>query len=244
MNILLNGANGKMSGEVIKANNTHKIVCGFDVNESLDKQFPIYNDINKIKEKIDMIIDFSKPQATLSILNYALKNKTPIVIATTGFSKEEEKIIENYAKKIPIFKSANMSLSVNLMAKLANEMASKLKDTDIEIIETHHNRKIDAPSGTAILLADSINKAFDNQKEYNFNRLNQKKARDKNEIGFSSIRGGNIAGEHTVIFFSDNESLEITHKAYNRQIFAEGALKAAEFLIQQKPGLYDMNNLL
>lgn len=247
MNILLNGANGRMGNEIIaavKKQNNVKIACGFDQTESKVGEFPIYNNIEDIKEKVDVIIDFSVPRATFEILKYAKNNKIPTVIATTGFNEEELKKIEELAKEIPIFKSSNMSLEINLMANLVQKVAEVLKESDIEIIEAHHNKKIDSPSGTAILLADAINKVFNGEKEYNFDRMQKREKRDKKEIGFSAIRGGNIVGEHTVQFFSENETLEITHKSYSRQVFAEGALKAAEFIINQEIGSYDMKDLV
>ena len=137
-----------------------------------------------------------------------------------------------------------MSLDINLMSNLVQKIASVLEDSDIEIIETHHNRKVDSPSGTAILLADAINKVFNDEKSYNFERMSKREKRSKDEIGFSSVRGGNIVGEHTVKFFGENETLEITHTAYSRQVFADGALKAAKFIVTQKSGLYDMSNLV
>lgn len=232
-----------MGKEVITAiNNQSKkfqIVCGFDKDEN-NIGFPVYNDIEKINEKVDIIIDFSVPVATFEILKYARKNKIPIVIATTGFSKDELEQIEEYSKEIPIFRSSNMSLDINLMANLVQKIAEVLTDCDIEIIETHHNRKVDSPSGTAILLADAINEVLENKKEYTFDRMQKREKRNKNEIGFSSIRGGNIVGEHTVAFFGESETLEITHKAYSRQVFAEGALKAAEFIVDKKNGLYNV----
>ena len=237
---------GRMGNEVIKAveeNDIFNIICGVDRDEREGK-FPIYSNIEDIKEKIDVIIDFTVPVAYFKILEYEKKKKIPIVIATTGFSKEELKQIEEYSKDIPIFISSNMSLDVNLMANIVQKVAEVLKDTDIEIIETHHNRKIDSPSGTSIILADAINEVFEGEKKYNFERMQKRGKRDKSEIGFSSIRGGNIVGEHTVAFFGENETFEITHKAYSRQVFAEGALKAAEFLIKQENGLYNMKDLV
>ncbi len=247
MNILLNGANGRMGKEIINLLSQEeniKIVCGFDRNENECEKFPIYNNIEDIKEKIDVIIDFSVPEATFEILKYATKNKTPIVIATTGFNEEELKRIESISKEIPIFKSSNMSLEINLMTNLVQKIAKILRESDIEIIETHHNKKIDSPSGTAILLADAINEVFNGEKEYNFDRMSKREKRDKKEIGFSSIRGGNIVGEHTVKFFGDNEVLEIKHTSYSRQVFAEGALNAAKFVVMQKNGMYDMKDLV
>lgn len=247
MNILLNGANGRMGKEIINLlsqEENMKIVCGFDRKENECEKFPIYNNIEDIKEKIDVIIDFSVPEATFEILKYATKNKTPIVIATTGFNEEELKRIESISKEIPIFKSSNMSLEINLMTNLVQKIAKILKESDIEIIETHHNKKIDSPSGTAILLADAINEVFDGEKEYNFDRMSKRKKREKKEIGFSSIRGGNIVGEHSVKFFGENEVLEIKHTSYSRQVFAEGALNAAKFVVMQKNGMYDMKDLV
>ena len=235
-----------MGGEIIKAiqgKDKFEIVCGID-KEASNQEFLIYNNVKDIKEEIDVIIDFSIPVATMNILEYAKENKIPIVIATTGLSKENIEKIEEYSKEIPIFRSSNMSLNINLMANILQKVAEVLKENDIEIIETHHNRKIDSPSGTAILLADAINKVFEGEKEYNFERMQKREKRNKKEIGFSSIRGGNIVGEHKVVFFGENESLEITHKAYSRQVFAEGALKAAEFIVKQSEGLYDMSNLV
>ena len=247
MNILLNGASGRMGIEVATCARNQpdlKIVCGFDREERQEGEFPIYNKIEDIKEKIDVIIDFSVPVATFEILKYAKNNKIPIVIATTGFNEEELKKIEELAKEIPIFKSSNMSLEINLMSTLVQKVAEVLKESDIEIIETHHNRKIDSPSGTAILLANAINEVFNGEKEYNFDRMSKREKRNKKEIGFSSIRGGNIVGEHTVQFFGENETLEITHKSYSRQVFAEGAIRAAKFIVNQQIGLYDMKDLV
>lgn len=235
---------GKEIIEAVKKQKEIKIVCGFDLKENKENDFPIYSDLENIKEKVDVIIDFSVPVATFRILEYAKKNKIPIVIATTGFSEEQLKQIEEISKEIPIFRSANMSLEINLMANILQRIAKVLKESDIEILETHHNQKIDAPSGTAILLADAINQVFDGKKEYDFSRMQKREKRSKNEIGFSSIRGGNVVGEHTVQFFGENETLEITHKSYSRQVFAEGALKAASFLIKQPIGLYNMEDLV
>lgn len=247
INVLLNGANGKMGSEVIEAIGRvedFKIVCGFDREETNQNGFPVYNSIDKISEKVDVIIDFSVPVATFEILKYAKKNKTPIVIATTGFSKEELEEIKEISTEIPVFRSSNMSLDINLMASLIQKVAEVLTDADIEIVETHHNRKVDSPSGTAILLADAINEVLTEKKGYTFDRMQKREKRNQNEIGFSSIRGGNIVGEHSVKFFGESETLEITHTAYSRQVFAEGAVNAAKFIVTKEPGLYDMKSLV
>lgn len=247
MKVLLNGADGRMGKEtveVIDTDNDIEIVCGYSKLENKTGKFPIYSKIEDIKEEVDVIIDFSVPEATFEILKYAKRTKTPIVIATTGFNEEELKEIKEISKEIPVFKSPNMSLEVNLMSNIVKKVAEVLRNSDIEIVETHHNNKIDSPSGTAILLADAINEVFNGEKEYNFNRMNEREKRDKKEIGFSSIRGGNIVGEHSVKFFGENETFEITHKSYSRRVFAEGAVEAAKYIVGCKSGLYDMKELI
>lgn len=205
---------------------------------------PVYDDISKIKEIPDVIVDFSHVHATLEILKFADDKHIPIVIATTGFNSEQEKILEDYSKRLPVFRSANMSFDINLMCKLLASLAPLLAGSDIEITETHHRNKVDSPSGTAILLANSINEALGGKMKYVYNRHDLSKKREDNEIGFSSIRGGNIVGEHTVQFFSPYETFEIKHTSYSRSVFAEGALKAAIFMIGKPNGLYSMNDLM
>lgn len=247
INILLNGCNGRMGKEVIKQTSEYpnmNISCGFDINDDDLNTFPIYKKIEDIKKYVDVIIDFSAPISTLNILEFALKKKIPIVIATTGFSEEEKEKIKKASKIIPIFQSANMSFYINLMAQILEKITPLFKDTDIEIIETHHNNKKDAPSGTALFLADSINKSLNNTMTYTFDRHSQNEKRNKNEIGFSCIRGGNIVGTHTVKFFGLDETFEITHTSYSRSVFADGALKAAEFLVTKSVGYYNMNDLI
>jgi len=161
-----------------------------------------------------------------------------------GFTDEELNIIAEYSKYIPIFKAANMSYDINLMAKTAANLAKTLDDVDIEIVETHHNRKIDSPSGTAIFLADKINEALGGKMEYVFDKHSKHEKRNKNQIGFSSIRGGNIVGEHSILFFSENETFEIKHTCYSRSVFAAGAIKAAKWLIDKPNGLYSMDNMI
>jgi len=247
INVLINGINGKMGQEVltqVKSNSDFTCICGTDVKTGEIQGIKAYSNPDEISEKIDVIIDFSIPKATLNILKYANKNHVPTVIATTGFSDDDLKIIENYSKTLPIFKSANMSYEINLMADLVANLATKLKNSDIEIVDTHHNRKIDSPSGTALILADSINKALDNSMDYEYNRHSKREKRSKNEIGIHSIRGGTEVGKHTVYFFGDNESFEITHTVNSRSIFAKGALKAAKFIINKPNGLYNMKDLI
>ncbi len=160
-----------------------------------------------------------------------------------GFSDDDINKIKEYSEEFPIFRSSNMSYEINLMAKLVSELAKKLSDSDIEIVETHHNRKIDSPSGTALILADSINEALNKEMHYEYDRHSKREKRDKKEIGIHSIRGGNEAGKHSVIFFGNNESLEITHNVNSRAVFASGAIKAAQFIIHKDTGLYNMNDI-
>lgn len=244
--VLINGINGRMGQEVLKAVNNSsdfEICCGVDKVSSITS-FPIYNNIDSIADKPDVIIDFSIPEATMNILDYAKTNCLPIVIATTGFSDEQLKLINTYSKSIPVFRSGNMSYEINVMADIVAKLAKLLKNSDIEIIETHHKNKIDSPSGTALILADSINEALDNQMNYQYNRHAVKQKRPEKEIGIHSIRGGTEVGKHTVMFLGQNESFELTHTVTSRSIFAEGALKAAKFLIDKKNGLYNMKDLI
>lgn len=246
--VLINGCNGKMGQEVAKIVNVDNdcvLLGGVDKENTGEYTFPVYTNYEDIKETPDIIIDFSVPVATMNILKYAKREHIPVVIATTGFTEEQNAEIKEFAKEIPIFKSANMSFDINLMCRIVSNLAQILKGNDIEIVETHHNRKIDSPSGTAMLLADSINKALDNSMSYEFDRHSKHEKRSKNEIGISSIRGGNIVGEHSVIFFSENESFEIKHTSYSRSVFADGAVKAAKFMVESKfeNGMYDMNDI-
>lgn len=244
--VLINGCNGKMGQEVAKEIlrvQDIEVLCGVDRVDTGDNSFPVFTNTNDINLIPDVIIDFSVPEATFKILEFAKKHKIPTVIATTGLSKEQISKIEDLSKEFPIFRSANMSYEINLMAKLVAELAQKLNDSDIEIVETHHNRKIDSPSGTALILADSINNALDNQMTYEYDRHSKREKRSKKEIGIHSIRGGNEAGKHSVIFFGDNESLEITHNVISRAVFANGAVKAAKFIVHKESGIYNMNDI-
>ena len=246
LEVMVNGCSGKMGQivcDLVEQNENLVLKCGFDKNVTGEFAFPVFDKIEDIAEKPDVIIDFSVPVATFNILKYAVQNHVPIVIATTGFTVDEEKMIEEYSKQIPIFKSANMSYDIMIMKKLVQWLAPLLKDTDIEITETHHNRKIDSPSGTAQMLADTINSSLGNNIHCEYNRHDKREKRDRNEIGMNSIRGGNIVGEHVVQFFGEFETFELKHTSYSRNVFAEGALKAAKFLVKQQNGLYNMEDI-
>lgn len=247
INLLINGASGKMGqvvAEQVAKKENCQVLCGIDANPISNSPFPIYTSTQEILQIPDVIIDFSLPVATLSILEYANSHHIPIVIATTGFSEEQLSCIQNYSKTLPIFKAANMSFEVNLMADLVAKLSTQLKNSDIEIVETHHHNKVDAPSGTALFLADSINQAQNNTMDYEYNRHSKREKRKASEIGIHSIRGGTEVGKHTVYFFGDNESFEITHTVNSRSIFANGAIQAAEYIIGKDNGLYDMKDMI
>lgn len=241
INILINGCNGNM-GKVVKQyiDKTPDISVKYEIDINTTMSF---ESLNKISDKPDVIIDFSTPKGSFMALDYAVCHLVPIVIATTSFDDEQKEKILEYSEAIPIFKASNMSYVIHLMSKISGNISPLLNNMDVEIIEKHHNKKKDAPSGTALLLANSINIANKNKYNYIYDRHSEKNCRAKNEIGFSSIRGGNVVGEHSVIFLGENESIEIKHTAYSREIFAEGAVRAAKFLVNQKNGLYGMDDL-
>ena len=240
INILLNGSNGNM-GKALTSYIKNSTL--FNLQYAIDKQNSYL--LNEILNKPDVIIDFSTPKSTFICLNYAVENLVPIVIATTGFSLEDENRIKEFSEAIPIFKSSNLSYGINIISNIATLIAQKYDNVDIEILEKHHRNKIDAPSGTALMIADNIIKSTNKNYKYIFDKNHVSGIPKKyNEIGFSSIRGGNLVGEHTVMFFSGDETIEITHKACSRNIYIEGALKAAKFIINKKNGLFNMNDLI
>ncbi len=247
-NIILCGANGKM-GKVIENcvqnRDDLRIVCGIDLNDKVYSNFPIFKKPNEYKESADVIIDFSHPSGLSDLLDYAVKNKLPLVAATTGYSNEQITQIKKAAEKIPVFFTFNMSLGVNLLVDLAKKATAVLgSQFDIEIIEKHHNQKIDAPSGTAIMLANAINQVANDKYKYEYDRHSKRQKRDNNEIGIHAVRGGTIVGEHEVIFAGRDEIVTLTHTAMSKDIFAVGSINAAVFLKSQKPGLYDMSNMI
>ena len=246
INILLCGALGKM-GTAVAANNTEdvQIACGFDIEECEKASFKVYSDLSKITEKIDCIIDFSHPSVFDKVLEYAKANSIPYIICTTGLSKDQKEAFTDAAKVSPIFFSANMSVGVNLITELAKRASKALEENfDIEIIEKHHNLKIDAPSGTALAIADAISETVSYNPEYVYDRHAVRKKRSKNEIGLHAVRGGNIVGEHSVIFAGLDEVIEIKHSATSKEVFAQGAIRAARFMYNKKAGLYNMSDVL
>ena len=248
INIAIMGANGrmgKMVNECISERNDCTVVAGVDTFNKQYADFPIYTTIDEMKEKPDVIIDYSNPASLESMLNYAEKNGTPIVIATTGYSDEQMARIKEASKKIAIFFSWNMSLGINLLVDLSKKAAAFLGEQfDIEIVEKHHNQKLDAPSGTALMIANGINKEFDDSKEYIYERHSKRQKREKKEIGIHSIRGGTIVGEHEVIFAGKDEVITISHSAASRNVFAVGSVNAAVFIKDRSAGMYEMADVI
>ncbi|MBU5439060.1 4-hydroxy-tetrahydrodipicolinate reductase [Tissierella sp. MSJ-40] len=240
------GHMGQVIEKLILENDNIELVAGIDKNISNYKgELEVYENVFELENKCDVIIDFSHPSSLESLVKYCTSNKTPLVIGTTGYGEKEIDLLNEGSKEIPIFYTANMSLGVNLLLDLVSKAAILLKDDfDIEIIEKHHNKKIDAPSGTAYLIADTINKELENSMDYVFDRHLSHKKRSNNEIGIHSIRGGTIVGEHSVIFSGLDEVIEIKHSAGSKQIFGQGALRAVDFIIGKEPGLYNMRNLI
>ena len=242
------GCNGKMGYFVaasVESNPNAQTVFGIDAFGENKHSFPVYKSFDEAAEKPDVIIDFSNPAALDGMLSYAVENSVPCVICTTGYSAEQVEQIQKASERIAIFYSGNMSLGINLLIELSKQAAKVLGDTfDIEIVEKHHNLKVDAPSGTALMLADAISATLEQEPQYVYNRQCYRKKREKNEIGIYSVRGGTIVGEHEVIFAGHDEVVTLTHQAQSKEVFAAGAVNAAVFLASQEAGMYNMGNLL
>ena len=247
--VIMHGCNGKM-GQVISgliaADPDMELVAGIDARDDGHNPYPVFTDIAKCDVAADCIIDFSAAVAVDKLLNYCVEKKIPCVLCTTGLSEAQLAKVDEAAKKVAILKSANMSLGVNLLFKILKQAAPVLAEAgfDIEILEKHHNRKIDAPSGTAIALADAINESLDNTYHYKYDRSSERVARDPKEIGIQAMRGGTIVGEHDIMFAGRDEVITFTHTAYSREIFAKGAVEAAKFLAGKPAGLYDMSDVI
>lgn len=244
----INGINGKMGkvlSEALINEENAILVCGFDIAKKPDCECDVYTNYDDCTDDIDVIIDFSHPSQIKGLTEYAVKRKIPLVIATTGLSEEEKGYMIKASETIPVFNSANMTLGVNLIIDLVKSAAKLLyPDFDIEIIEKHHNLKIDAPSGTALMIADELNETLDNKMSYTYDRHSQRKKREKKEIGMHAVRGGTIVGEHEVIFAGKDEVISIKHEAHSKAVFATGAIRAAYFIKDNAPGLYSMKDLL
>ena len=246
--IIMHGCNGKMGqviSEIVRNDEELTIVAGIDPYTMRENEYPVFNDINKCDIIADVIIDFATATAVEKLLAYAKERKIPVVLCTTGLSDEQLKIVEEVSKEVAILKSANMSVGVNLLFKLVQEATKMLaNDYDIEIIDRHHNQKVDAPSGTALAFADKINEVLDNEYEYVYDRSTERKKRTKKEIGFSAVRGGSIVGDHDIIFAGLDEVIEFHHSAYSKAVFAKGAVTAAKFLAGKPAGRYDMSDVI
>lgn len=240
-----NGRMGKAVSEAVAARNDCKILFGADPFGTSAYEYPVYKSLMESETKADVIIDFSNPALLDDILEYAVKYNTPCVICTTGFSADEINKINKTSEKVAVFRSGNMSLGINLLIELSKEAAKLLgNDFDVEIIEKHHNQKLDAPSGTALMLADGISEVLEEEPQYVYDRHSYRKKRAKNEIGIHAVRGGTIVGEHEVVFAGHDEVVSLTHQAQSREVFAVGAVNAAIYLASQGAGMYNMSNLL
>ncbi|MBQ8574919.1 MAG: 4-hydroxy-tetrahydrodipicolinate reductase [Clostridia bacterium] len=240
--VLINGACGRMGKEVEKIVEASEVMTVAAKVDKMAAESGCYTDINDFSGKADVIIDFSNHLGTKELLDYAVKNNIPTVVATTGHTPDELAYIEEAGKKIAVFHSANMSLGVALLCELAVKAAATMPDADIEIVETHHNRKLDAPSGTALMIAKAI-KSVREKAEFIFGREGNAK-REKNEIGVHAVRRGNIVGIHEVLVSTDSQTITLKHEAHSRALFAEGAVSAAEFILNKPAGLYNMNSIV
>ncbi|MDA3734164.1 4-hydroxy-tetrahydrodipicolinate reductase [Niameybacter massiliensis] len=248
-NILLHGCNGRIGqaiSRIVKDHQNLNIVAGVDPNLSVPNAFPVFDRIENCTMPVDVIIDFSTASAVRPLLEHAISKKIPVVVCTTGLSPEDIDFLHEASKEIPIFFSANMSLGVNLLITLAKRATEVLADCgfDIEIIEKHHNQKVDAPSGTALAIANAITDTLDQNYELRYDRSGVREKRPKNEIGIHAVRGGTIVGEHDILFAGNDEVITLSHSAASKEVFAVGSLKAAAFLAPKTPGLYNMEHLL
>ena len=248
VNIFLNGCCGRMGHTIAKMcqhNDEYRVVAGCDVTICDDFSFPVYSNPQDCTEDFDVIIDFSNAKAVPTILNYALPKNKPFICCTTALSDDTVAELLKASETIPVFKSANMSIGINLMLELVKKCTKTLyPEYDIEIVEAHHNRKLDAPSGTAMMIANAISQEIPEEVDYVYDRQSRNEARKKTEIGISSIRGGNIVGDHSAMFINDEEIITVSHRAMTRDVFAKGALTAAGFMCGKKAGYYNMSDVI
>lgn len=247
--IILHGCNGKMGQTItglIADDKEIEIAAGIDAYDNVDNTYPVFTDIDACDIEADAVIDFSAAPAVDKLLAYCAAKKLPCVLCTTGLSEEQLRKVEETAKQTAILRSANMSLGINMLLKLLKEAAATLSPAgfDIEIVEKHHNQKVDAPSGTALALADSVNEALDGACHYVYDRSNIRAKRDGKEIGISAVRGGTIVGDHDVIFAGADEVVTFSHRAYSKAVFGKGAIQAAKFLAGKSAGMYNMSDVI
>ncbi|NLG03762.1 MAG: 4-hydroxy-tetrahydrodipicolinate reductase [Clostridia bacterium] len=247
--VIMHGCNGRMGQmitNIIAQDPMVEIVEGVDISDHITNTYPVVNHISQCTQKADAIIDFGATAAIDDLIDYCVECKIPCVFCTTGLSEEQVAKIKAASEKVAVLRSANMSVGINLLMKILKEAAPKLAEAgfDIEIVEKHHKMKLDAPSGTALALADTINDSLDQAYTYTYDRSQQRQKRDDKEIGISAVRGGTIVGDHDVIFAGTDEVVTFSHIAYSRAIFGKGAVQAAKFLAGRKPGLYDMSDVI
>ena len=247
--IIMHGCNGHMGqviSDIVEKDPDAEIVAGIDIADQGKNSYPVFTDIDACQVEADAIIDFSSAKATDKLLEYSAARQIPVVLCSTGLSQEQLAKVEETSRKVAVLKSANMSLGINTLLKLVQDAARVLAAAgfDMEIVEKHHRLKLDAPSGTALALADSINEAMDNQYHYVYDRSQKREKRDDKEIGISAVRGGTIVGEHEIIFAGQDEVIEFKHTAYSKAIFGKGAVEAAKFLAGKPAGMYDMQDVI
>ena len=247
--IIMHGCNGHMGqviSGIVEKDPDADIVAGIDIADQGKNSYPVFTDIDACQVEADAIIDFSSAKATDKLLEYSAARQIPVVLCSTGLSEEQLAKVEETSKKVAVLKSANMSLGINTLLKLVQDAAKVLATAgfDMEIVEKHHRLKVDAPSGTALALADSINEAMDNKYHYVYDRSQKREKRDDKEIGISAVRGGTIVGEHEIIFAGQDEVIEFKHTAYSKAIFGKGAVEAAKFLAGKPAGRYDMSDVI
>lgn len=247
-NIILSGCNGKMGRVITRLANDDenvKIVAGIDIADFGENDYPVFKNPMDCDVAADVIVDFSHPSVFSNLMEFAKAKKLPVIVATTGLTDEQREALKEYSNDIPVFFSANMSLGINLLIALAKKATAILEGNfDIEIVEKHHNQKIDAPSGTAIAIADAISETLTQTPEYVYDRHSVRKKREAREIGIHSIRGGSIVGEHQVIYAGQDETIELKHQATSKEVFAVGAIKAAKFMNGKPAGFYTMDDLI
>ena len=241
-----NGRMGRMIADIVSKDPDIKIVAGVDINTEGTSDFPVYDSIEKVSEKAEVVVDFGAASAVGKVIDRCVEKKIPLVECTTGLDDETIAKLMDASKSVAMFKSANMSLGINIIEKILRENASKLADAgfDIEIVEKHHRTKLDAPSGTALALADSVNEGLSAKKDYVFDRSARRQIRPNTEIGISAVRGGTIVGDHDVIFAGQDEVITFSHTAYSRAVFAKGAVEAAKFVAGKPAGMYSMSDVL
>lgn len=247
--VVMHGCNGHMGRvitDICAADADVEIVAGVDKFKGIDNSYPVYDSIAEVKEDFDAIIDFSNVAAIDGLLDYCVANYKPVILCTTGLTDDMLKHVDEACKSVPVLRSANMSLGINTLFDLCKKATQVFADAgfDIEIVEKHHNQKLDAPSGTALALADACNEALGNEYEYCYGRADRREKRPVKEIGISAVRGGNIVGEHEVIFAGLDEVITIKHTAYSKSVFAKGAVEAAKYIVGQPAGLYDMKKVI